>query len=138
MATQEPQSHRMRFTVPAADVSVVEWVNTQDNLSVSLRMLVREFIERHGMIDPTCIPVTQQPKRGRPTSSSRTQSRFDSVEDDERDEDYDTGADEDSSESESAEHVDEHDESIDNDEGESELEDAEQMTPDQIEALLRR
>ncbi|WP_328530131.1 hypothetical protein OG984_02815 [Nocardioides sp. NBC_00368] len=37
----------------------------QDNVSVSLRLLVREFIAREGYVDPMNRPVEQQPRRDR-------------------------------------------------------------------------
>ena len=58
--------HRHRFTVPAADVSTVEWIAQQENLSYSLRALVRDYIEHHGYTDPHNRPVRQLPRRGRP------------------------------------------------------------------------
>lgn len=57
---------RPRLTVPLADVSVVEWIEAQENLSVSFRLLVRDWIRRNGMTDPACHPVAQLPRRGRP------------------------------------------------------------------------
>lgn len=61
---------RYRVTVPAADKAVNEWMDMQDNPSVSVRMAIREYIERHGFDDPTCRVVEQQPRRGRPPGST--------------------------------------------------------------------
>lgn len=71
MATSahDQTSTRLRFSVPAADVAVLEWCDAQDNLSYSLRTVIREYIERHGFVDATCHPVSQQPRRGRPPAS---------------------------------------------------------------------
>lgn len=63
-------SRRFRWTVPPADESVLRWVELQDNVSVSLRLLVREFIAREGYVDPMNRPVEQQPRRGRPPAGS--------------------------------------------------------------------
>lgn len=65
-APSQDGAHRHRFTVPAADVSTLEWIAQQENLSYSLRALVRDYIERHGYTDPHNRPVRQLPRRGRP------------------------------------------------------------------------
>jgi hypothetical protein len=64
------QPHRFRVSVPAADEAVVEWMNLQDNQSLSVRMLIRESIERLGYVDVVNRPVAQLPKRGRPAGSA--------------------------------------------------------------------
>jgi hypothetical protein len=61
-----PQSRRFRVSVPDADESVLEWIGAQSDLSASVRVLIRDAIERHGYRDATCYPVQQQPRRGRP------------------------------------------------------------------------
>jgi hypothetical protein len=77
---------RYRLTVPVADEAVNRWLEMQDNASASVRMVIREYIERNGYNDATCGPVDQQPKRGRPVGSGSTQ-RFDTERDvDESDE----------------------------------------------------
>lgn len=70
-ATGSP--HRTRLSIPAADVSTIRWLGVQENVSASLRLLVREHIARHGYTDPTCAPVTQQPRRGRPPGARSAQ-----------------------------------------------------------------
>lgn len=60
------QPHRYRVSVPGADKAVVEWMSLQDNASVSIRLLIRESIERIGYVDVMNRPVDQLPKRGRP------------------------------------------------------------------------
>lgn len=64
-----PQPQRFRVNVPAADEAVLAWMALQDNHSLSVRMLIRESIERHGYIDVVNKPVDQLPKRGRPTAT---------------------------------------------------------------------
>ena len=64
-----PQPHRYRVNVPQADEAVIAWMAVQDNTSQSLRLLIRENIERHGYIDVMNRPVDQLPKRGRPAVS---------------------------------------------------------------------
>lgn len=65
----QPPPHRTRLSVPAADESTIRWLAQQDNISASVRYLVREHIKREGYTDPTCTPVTRQPRRGRPPGS---------------------------------------------------------------------
>lgn len=67
MATHDESAElRKRFTIPPQDESVLEWVNEQISLSASLRLVIREWIERHGYGDATCLPVAKLPPRGRP------------------------------------------------------------------------
>lgn len=65
----KPQAHRYRLSVPPADESVVTWMELQDNASLSMRLLIRESIERNGYVDVMNKPVAQLPKRGRPAGS---------------------------------------------------------------------
>lgn len=59
---------RLRFSVPFADVSVLEWIELQGNLSYSIRALIKAYIKEHGMTDPTCDLVAEPGARvGRPT-----------------------------------------------------------------------
>lgn len=60
---------RYRLSVPVADEAVNEWLGFQDNMSASVRAVIREHIERNGLVDPTCRPVSQQARRGRPPAS---------------------------------------------------------------------
>lgn len=57
---------RFRLTIPAADVSVLQWMKAQQNVSYSIRQLIRDAIRRNGYVDVTCSEVEQLPKRGRP------------------------------------------------------------------------
>jgi hypothetical protein len=57
---------KVRWTVPGVDNSVLEWLDTQDDVSQSLRLLIRESIQRDGYIDVVNRPVEQLPRRGRP------------------------------------------------------------------------
>lgn len=60
---------RHRFSVPKADVSVQEWIQNQYNLSVSLRMLIKDYIRVNGTTDVTCAAVEQRGKVGRPSNA---------------------------------------------------------------------
>lgn len=71
-ATEE--ARKVRWTVPGADVSVIEWLDEQENVSQSLRLLIREAIQRDGYIDVAYKPVDQLPRRGRPPAEASEQS----------------------------------------------------------------
>ena len=67
---------RFRVTVPADDESVIEWLDCQHSVSMSLRMLVRAAIEAYGMRDYFATEsgeITQRPKRGRPARDESVQ-----------------------------------------------------------------
>ncbi|UJW28814.1 hypothetical protein L3Q67_26500 [Saccharothrix sp. AJ9571] len=66
--TEEPR--RLRWSVPAADVSTNRWLDGQENISRSLQLLIRESIQRDGYIDVVNRPVEQLPRRGRPPSAT--------------------------------------------------------------------
>ncbi|WP_181273586.1 hypothetical protein [Brevibacterium oceani] len=63
-ASAEPR--KVRWTLPAADTSVAEWLDSQHSVSESLRLLIREEIQRSGYADMAYKPVEQLPRRGRP------------------------------------------------------------------------
>lgn len=69
---------RFRVTVPADDASVIEWLDCQHSVSMSLRMLVRAAIEAYGMRDYFATEsgeITQRPKRGRPARDESVQQQ---------------------------------------------------------------
>ena len=65
---------RFRFSVPTADISVLEWIECQDNLSFSLRQLIHESIQRKGMQDVTCEDNLKKINRGRPSKTAEEDS----------------------------------------------------------------
>lgn len=69
MAEGTSVSKRYRFSVPNEDESTQRWLDAQQNLSLSLRQIVRRQIEREGYVDVACRPVEQLPRRGRPPGS---------------------------------------------------------------------
>ena len=71
MANDAPSTSRRRLNIPAGDVSTLEWIDAQENSSLSIRMLIHQQIERDGMIDVFMRPVKQLPRRGRPPSSEQ-------------------------------------------------------------------
>ncbi|MEU9167816.1 hypothetical protein AB0D34_08475 [Streptomyces sp. NPDC048420] len=77
MANQPGEPRKIRWTVPAADTSVIEWLDQQENISQSLRLLIRESIQRDGYIDVFYKPVDQLPRRGRPPLESIEQREDD-------------------------------------------------------------
>lgn len=50
-----------KIDVPNGDVSVNDWLALQDDASVSVRLIIKEFIQRKGMIDAACQPVEYSP-----------------------------------------------------------------------------
>lgn len=52
------------------DDSVAEWMALQHDHSASLRLLVRESIQRDGYVDVVNRPVAQLPRRGRPSTGA--------------------------------------------------------------------
>ncbi|MFJ6484226.1 MULTISPECIES: hypothetical protein [unclassified Streptomyces] len=79
MANQPSEPRKVRWTVPAADTSVIEWLAQQENISQSLRLLIRESIQRDGYVDVYYKPVEQLPRRGRPPLESAEQREDDEV-----------------------------------------------------------
>ncbi|MFI1408807.1 hypothetical protein ACH4Y0_02535 [Streptomyces sp. NPDC020707] len=84
MANQPGEPRKVRWTVPAADTSVIEWLDQQENISQSLRLLIRESIQRDGYIDVFYKPVDQLPRRGRPPLESTEQHEDDEATTDRR------------------------------------------------------
>ncbi|MGW3973872.1 hypothetical protein ACWEFD_31855 [Streptomyces ardesiacus] len=77
MANQSGEPRKVRWTVPAADTSVIEWLNEQADISQSIRLLIRESIQRDGYVDVFYKPVEQLPRRGRPPLESTGQREDD-------------------------------------------------------------
>lgn len=48
-AVDPPRQVRLR--VPAADTSVLRWLDLQHDIGLSVRMAIREAIEREGYVD---------------------------------------------------------------------------------------
>ena len=68
---QEPL--RRRISIPQVDTSTQRWWEAQDDPSVSIRLLIREEIEKNGYVDKLNHPVEQQPRRGRPPAGAERQ-----------------------------------------------------------------
>lgn len=74
VAKTKPESKRVRLTIPAADESSQAWIDLQDDPSASMRILIRQSIQRDGYVDVVNRPVEQQPHRGRPPKSEEEDS----------------------------------------------------------------
>ena len=48
---------RYTFTVPTTDTQIVEWAALQHSLSVSMRLIIKDYIAKHGMVDASCQPM---------------------------------------------------------------------------------
>lgn len=75
------EPRRIRWSVSQADVSVLRWLDQQESISDSLRLLIRDSITRDGYIDVKNKPVEQQPRRGRPPASDGAYSERDEQDD---------------------------------------------------------
>ncbi|GAA1457498.1 hypothetical protein NE857_21780 [Nocardiopsis exhalans] len=62
VAKKKPEPRRVRLTIPAADESSQTWIDHQDDASASMRMLIRESIQRDGYVDVVNRPVEQLPQ----------------------------------------------------------------------------
>jgi len=50
-----------KVVVPNGDCSVIEWMDMQDDPSVSIRLLVKDYISRKGFQDIACTPAEYSP-----------------------------------------------------------------------------
>lgn len=66
--------HRVRLAVPRDDVWVKRWIDEQQSPSVSIRALIRHYIETYGYGDMFSRPVEKLPRRGRPPGSGAARS----------------------------------------------------------------
>lgn len=60
--------NRYRLSVPADDEIVNEFMSRQHNSSFSVRLLIKMFVQKYGMVDATCItflPAGQASSTGR-------------------------------------------------------------------------
>lgn len=56
---------RYRLNVPPEDESVLQWLKEQKHPSISLRLLIKEDIQRNGFVDVTCRSVEPAVRRSR-------------------------------------------------------------------------
>lgn len=74
-----PVPYRKTFAFPKTDESTAQWWDAQADPSLSVKLLIRSEIERHGYTDTANRPVRQLPRRGRPPKDED----FDEQDDDE-------------------------------------------------------
>lgn len=62
-----------KFSVPDHDQIVEKWVDSQSNISMSVRMLINMFVTEHGYQDVTCMSMGFVGKRrGRPSKNLKS------------------------------------------------------------------
>ena len=59
----------IKLGIPLADASVLKWLEGQDNMSDSIRQLIRQDIEKNGYDDIFCRDIVPGAKRGRPSNA---------------------------------------------------------------------
>lgn len=62
---------RYRISVPDEDTVVHRFFEAQNNISFSLRMVIRNFVARYGEVDATCVDLQNDVSRSE--SKSNTQ-----------------------------------------------------------------
>lgn len=50
-------SRRLQVTIPYSDTMVIEWLDKQESASESVRMVIKDYVVRHGMTDAACQPM---------------------------------------------------------------------------------
>lgn len=63
---KKENAYRFRLSVPPADTQVLDWIFAQENLSFSLRTLIRETVAKRGITDFVNAPVEPGVSPGRP------------------------------------------------------------------------
>ena len=58
MTKSKSNTQRYHFSVPISDIQVHEWIRCQNNYSMSLRIVIKDYIAKHGMIDSSCLPMS--------------------------------------------------------------------------------
>lgn len=71
-SVKKPTMIRYRFSVPQKDISVVEWIQNQSNVSQSIRELIKNQIKKTGYDDVTCQEVHKLGPVGRPASPKKS------------------------------------------------------------------
>lgn len=68
--------HTYKIDVPNGDVSVIQWMDMQDDPAISIRLLIKDYITRKGFHDVACLPVDYNPVGRKPkeTISAETQA----------------------------------------------------------------
>lgn len=58
MRKSNTKSVRYHFSAPVSDTQIPEWIEKQHNFSTSIRIVLKDFIARHGMIDASCLGLS--------------------------------------------------------------------------------
>ena len=67
---QSAMNYRHCISVPDNDTDVVNWINAQNNLSMSLRHLIKQSVQKDGIGDIFCKPISNPGvSAGRPKGS---------------------------------------------------------------------
>lgn len=56
MARAPIPSRRFRISVPEKDEDVIAWFEEQEEISASIRVLVKNFVKKEGVVDVMCRP----------------------------------------------------------------------------------
>lgn len=81
---------RVRLSIPYDDLDVIGWLENQQNLSQSIRLLIKDFVKSNGLIDAMCVSVLSdedkevvktKSKRGRPKGNKETKELMKKAED---------------------------------------------------------
>jgi hypothetical protein len=58
--------HTYKIDVPNGDVSVIQWMEMQDDIAISIRLLIKDYITRKGFNDVACLPAEYNPVGRKP------------------------------------------------------------------------
>lgn len=60
------QSYRqVRMSIPENDASVLRWLEAQSNMTLSIRLAIRQAITKYGYVDLSCLDIDKGPGRPR-------------------------------------------------------------------------
>ena len=67
--------HDYRFSVPGADSDVIAWIEAQENLGVSLRTIIKQSVQKDGIVDAFCKAIPNPGvSAGRPKATESVQT----------------------------------------------------------------
>lgn len=68
-------SRKYRLAVPQMDTSVQKWLDSQINISISVRHLIRNDIQKNGYTDVTCRDIEQNTAADQPQQIPQTEPK---------------------------------------------------------------
>lgn len=83
MVRLSDKTARYSFTAPLADKQIIDWIQTQQNLSLSLRLVIKDYIARHGVSDIMCMPMMIDDEAvvtGRKNGADENQNKVNTIE----------------------------------------------------------